>query len=205
MSRINKESIDRFYDYDIYPETRTVYMGSVSTNSDDGETGTDYAMAERTIKGLHILDSAAPKGDQPITIIMNNSGGDEYHGMAIFDAIKACKNHVTIIVMGHAMSMGSIILQAADKRIMTPNSRMMIHYGTWGITDHPKITYKWAEEGKKFDAWMENTYLEKIKKVNPTFSKKKIEEMCNFDTFLTAQEALELGLIDEILTVELDD
>ena len=95
-------------------------------------------MAERAIKALHILDSTAPTGDKPITVIMNNPGGDEYHGMAIYDAIKSCKNHVTIVVFGMAMSMGSIILQAADKRVMSANSRVMIHYGTWGINDHPK-------------------------------------------------------------------
>lgn len=199
MSRINKESIDRFYDYDIYPETRTIYIGSVDNDAEFGESGTDGAMAERAIKGLHILDSGAPAGDKPITVIMNNPGGDEYHGMAIYDAIKVCKNHVTVIVYGHAMSMGSIILQAADRRVMAPNSRMMIHYGTWGIHDHPKIVYRWAEEGKKFDKWMEDIYMEKIHQKKPDFSIGKLRDMCNFDTFLNAKEALDLGLIDEIL------
>ncbi len=199
MAKLVKESIDRFYDYDIHTETRTIYIGSVEADQESGESGTDSAMAERAIKALHILDSTAPSGDKPITILMNNPGGDEYHGMAIYDAIKVCKNHVTIVVFGHAMSMGSIILQAADKRVMAPNSRMMIHYGTWGIHDHPKITYAWAEEGKKFDSFMEQLYLEKIKKKHPDFTIKKVREMCNFDTFFNAKEALELGLIDEVL------
>lgn len=198
MSRINKESIDRFYDYDIYPESRTLYMGS--TSSDDGnESGTDYAMAERIIKGLHILDTSAPSGDKPITILMNNLGGDKYHGLAIYDAIKACKNHITIIVFGHAMSMGSIILQAADKRIMTPHSKIMIHYGTWGSQGHPKATYRWAEEGKRYDAIMESLYMEKILLKQPDFKVKRLKEMLDFDTFFTAQEAIDFGLIDEIL------
>lgn len=202
MAKLVKESIDRFYDYDIHTETRTIYIGSVESTIDSGESGTDATMAERAIKALHILDSTAPTGDKPITIIMNNPGGDEYHGMAIYDAIKACKNHVTIVVFGMAMSMGSIILQAADKRVMSPNSRFMIHYGTWGINDHPKIVYKWAEEGKKLDSWMEQLYLEKIKQKNPDFTLKKVQDMCNFDTFLNAEECLKLGFIDEILGTE---
>lgn len=199
MARLNKESIDRFYDYDIYPETRTIYMGSISHDDDNEESGTDYAMAERAIKGLHILDTTAPNGDKPITIIMNNLGGDPVHGMGIFDAIKACKNHVTIIVYGHAMSMGSVILQAADKRIMAPNARMMIHYGSMSVSGHAKTVYRSVEENKKMDKTMEEIYLEKIKKINPSFSQQQIKKLCDFDTYMSAQEALELGLIDEIL------
>lgn len=202
MAKLVKESIDRFYDYDIHTETRTIYIGSVDSDAEYGESGTDAAMAERAIKALHILDSVAPTGDKPITVIMNNPGGDEYHGMAIYDAIKACKNHVTIVVFGMAMSMGSIILQAADKRVMSPNSRIMIHYGTWGIHDHPQIVYKWADEGKKFDSWMEQLYLEKIKQKNPDFTLRKVKELCSYDSFFDGKQALELGLIDEILGEE---
>lgn len=199
MGRINKESIDRFYDYDIYPETRTIYMGSIDNDIEYGESGTDGALAERMVKGLHVLDSSAKEGDKPITVLMNNPGGDVYHGMAIYDAIKTCKNHITIVVYGHAMSMGSLILQAADKRVMSPNSKIMIHYGYFGINDVPKSVQNWAEESKKINKWMEQTYLAKIKEKHPTFSLKKVQEMCNFDTIISAKDALELGLIDEIL------
>lgn len=199
MAKLVRDDVDKFFDYEIYIPTRTIYMGSVDNDQELGESGTDGAMAERVIKALHILDSSAPGGDKPITIIMNNPGGDEYHGLAIYDAIKACKNHVTIVVYGHAMSMGSIILQAADKRIMAPNARIMIHYGTWGTHDHPKIVYSWAEEGKKFDAWMELLYLGKIREKHPNFTLKKVQEMCNFDTFINPEEAVALGLADEIL------
>lgn len=201
MSRLIKESIDRFYDYDIHVETRTLWMGSVSVDMDT-ESGTDANMAERVIKGLHMLDSSAPAGDKPITIIMNNLGGDWYHGMGIYDAIKACKNHITIKVFGYAMSMGSIIIQAADKRIMSPNSRMMIHYGTNGYYGHNKDFIRWAEEAKRIDSEMEAIYIEKIKEKNPTFSMHKLKEMCKFDTFLSSKEAAEVGLIDEVLGEE---
>ena len=192
------DDLDTFMEYDIYLPSRTIYMGSCS-EVEGVEGGTDYLMAERMIKSLYILNNKYPKGDGPITIIMNNIGGDEFHGMAIYDAIKDSVNHITIKVYGHAMSMGSLILQAADKRMMSKNSEMMIHYGTWGHNDHSKIVYKWAERGKKFDNWMENIYLEKIREVNPKFSKKKLQDMLNFDTFFDAEEALSMGLIDEII------
>lgn len=198
MAKLIRDNIDKFFDYEVYIPTRTIFMGS-AMHSEEGESGTDGAMAERIIKALHILDDAS---EQPITILMNNVGGDEYHGMAIYDAIKACRSKVVIKVFGHAMSMGSIILQAADVRIMAPNSRMMIHYGTWGIHDHAKIAYKWAEEGKRFDEWMENVYLEKINEKIPQFKKQKLEKWLDHDTFFTAAEAVKLGLCDYVLGEE---
>lgn len=197
MSKPVRDDIDKLMEYNIYLPTRTLYMGSESYHDDDpdDESGVNYQMAERIIKGLHILDQTP---DKPITIIMNNPGGDEYHGLAIIDAIKACQNHVTIKVFGMAMSMGSIILQAADTRIMAPNARVMIHYGTWGVSDHPKITYRWADEGKKFDKIMERMYLENIREKNPDFTLKNLQKMLDFDTILNAEETVELGLADSI-------
>ena len=198
--RIIRDDIDRFFEYGVDISSRTIYMGSTNRDDDDAETGTDHEMAEYVIKGLHMLDVQAENGNKPITILMNNPGGDEYHGLAIFDAIRGCKNYVYIKVFGHAMSMGSIILQAADERLMAPNSRMMLHYGTWsGSGDHAKNTYKWAEEGQKFDKWMEDLYLEKIKEKHPRFTRKKLQDRINFDYIITAKEAVDLGLADEVL------
>ena len=61
---------------------------------------------------------------------MNSIGGEWSDGMAIYDAISLSKCYVTIIVYGQAESMSSIILQAADEKIITPNSYFMIHYGS---------------------------------------------------------------------------
>ncbi len=195
MARSSRDDIDHFHNYGLHIPTRTIDMSSEDT-SEDGESGVDFQMAKRTIKNLHILDQTP---DKPITIIMNNIGGDEYHGMAIYDAIKECKNHVTIKVYGHAMSMGSLILQAADERLMMPNSRIMIHYGTWGTHDHPKITYNLADEGKKWDRTFENIYLDRIHAKHPQFKLKQLTKMLDFDTFLNAEESLNLGLIDGIV------
>ena len=123
MRAIKKESIDRFYDYDIHIETRTLYLGQ----------DIDDLSAERTIKGLHLLDSS----DGNINIILSSPGGEVYNGMAIYDSILQCKNDVIISVAGWAMSMGSIILQAADYRLLHPNSVIMIHDGSWDLGAMP--------------------------------------------------------------------
>jgi ATP-dependent Clp protease protease subunit len=190
----NRDDVDKFYDYDIYIPTRTIYIGSVAYTHDDEETSVDFAMAERAIKGLHLLD----KKDGNITVLMNNPGGDWYHGMAIYDAIKGCNNHVTIKVSGHAMSMGAVILQAADERVLAPNSSVMIHYGYDGVYNTAKNFQIWAEQSKKLDKVMEDIFLEKIKEKHPKFTRAKLRGMLDPDTILTPTEAIELGLACKI-------
>jgi ATP-dependent Clp protease, protease subunit len=200
--KINRDDVDKLYDYDLHIPSRTLYMGSVTVDQSEGESGVDAHMAERLMKGLHILDNAAPNGDQPIHIIMNNPGGDEYDGFAIYDAIKACKNHVTITVYGKAMSMGGIILQAADKRIMSPNSRFMMHYGQFGISANAKDVYQWVEDNKKIDTLMEDIFLEKMVVKTPNMTRKKLQDMLKADFIVDAAEAVEMGFADEILGEE---
>ena len=194
MAKFTRDDVDKFFDYDIDIPHRTIYMGSADV-SDEGESGTDAVMAERVIKALHLLDQK----DEPITIIMNNPGGDWYHGMAIFDAIKSCQSEITIKVYGVAMSMGAVILQAADNRQLAPNSRVMIHYGYAGMDGHSKTFQKWADEFKKIDKEMEDILLEKIREKHPTFKKEDLEKLLDHDSILSAKEAVNLGLADEIL------
>lgn len=200
--RFQKDDIDHFLDNDVYLPTRTLWMGSCGDN-DGEESGTDYLMAERMIKNLHILDNMAGS-NKPITIIMNNIGGDEYHGMAIFDAIKACQNHITIKIYGHAMSMGSIIIHAADEILMSKNSKMLLHYGTASVDSHShaKDTYAAVDDAKKFDKLMEDIYLDKIKVKHPKYTRVQLKKFMAYDKYLSADEALDLGLIDGIIGEE---
>lgn len=228
-----------WFDHNVDLDSRTIFMGSMAS-LDSAEPGVDNFMAEYFVKGMHLLEKSSSK---EITILMNNPGGDWYHGMAIYDAIKNSLCHCTIKVYGYAMSMGSIILQAADTRIMMPNSRMMIHYGYNGMSGHTKIFEKWADEGKRINYEMENIYLEMMLQkeklegyghlakslasvtnkqrmleipfmgeITYSFSRgakaKKeevrtiLKELLNFDTILNAEEAVSLGLADEIFKKE---
>lgn len=197
MAKISRDDVDKFFDYDLNIPTRTLYVGSASYSEDGGESGVDHLLCEKVLKGLHILDSLS---DQPINIILNNPGGDYYHGIAIYDAIKNCRSHVTITVYGAAMSMGSIILQAADERVMSKNAKFMVHYGEYGLaSNHPKINDNWAAEYKKVHEDMENLYLEKIREVNPHYTLQEVKSLLDFDTILNAEETVSLGLADRIL------
>lgn len=194
----SREDISNFFQFDIYLPTRTIYLGSNHDDPDSGETGVDSQMTQKVIKALHILDNT-PEANQPISIIMNNPGGDVYHGLAIYDAIKNCQNQVKITVYGYCMSMGSVIMQAADERVMSENSRVMLHYGENGYHGHSKDFIRQAQEAVKLNNLVENIYYQKIKEKKAKFTKAKLAEILNFDTYLSPKQALELGLIDRIL------
>jgi len=189
--------IEDFHERSLYIPTRTIYMGSETISEEDfSESGCDALMAERVIKNIHILDSL---NQAPINILMDNIGGDEYHCFAIMDAIQTSRSKITITAFGCAMSAGSMILQAADCRIMAASCIQMIHYGTWGGCDHSKTAQKHAKEGLRIDRWMEQLYLERITKNNPTFKLSKLKRMLDHDTYLTAEESVKLGLADKVL------
>lgn len=193
--RLQRDDVEKFFDYGLDIPTRTIYMGGMNSHHHEG---IDHVIAEHLIKSLHLLDKYDATGEKPITIIMNSDGGEWTDGMAIYDAIKECNNHITIKVYGSAMSMGSIILQAADTRIMSPNSTFMIHYGHSVLEDHVKNNLRWSEEEKRTMKIMEDIYLTKIREKHPNFRRDRVKKMLDFDTILTAQQAVDLGLADEV-------
>lgn len=194
--RVNRDDIDKFHDYKLYLPTRTIYMGSEYSDGEN-ESGVDALMAERFIKNIVILDAMS---NDPITVIMNNIGGDESHGMAIYDAIKSCHSHVTIKVFGQAFSMGSVILQAADRRVMSTTSQQMAHYGTLSLEGHAKTVQKTLQACDKMNKWMERMYLARIQEKNPDYTKEQLKELLDHDTYLNASESIAMGLADEILS-----
>jgi ATP-dependent Clp protease protease subunit len=196
--RINRDDIDKLHEFNLFIPARLIWVGSETQNDDmDIESGTDAFMAERLIKNLLILDNAS---SEPITILMNNVGGEETHGMAIYDAIRCCRCDVTIKVFGQAYSMGSIILQAADHRIMAPNAKQMAHYGTLSLEGHAKTVEKTMKDSAKMNKWMERMYLERIQVKNPDYTMEQLQSLLDHDTFLTAKESVAMGLADEVLT-----
>jgi len=198
MPRIVDGNIDHWFNNNISLPTKTLWIGSSSYSSDDGSgIGVNYSMSESVIKGLHVLESL--NNSEPITIIMNNPGGCWYNGMAIYDYIKRCVCTVNIEVYGEASSMGTVILQAADKRSISPNSSFFIHYGEDGYEGHSKNFERWAEQSKHVNKQMEDIYLNKIRNKKPKYTRAKLQELLKYDTFMTAKETVDLGLADEII------
>lgn len=191
-----RSDIDQYFEYGIFAPKRLIYIGSSQSSDTDGESGTDYLMSEKAIKAITYLDTVSEK---PIVIITNNPGGDVYHGMAIYDAIVSCRCYVTIIAMGHCCSMGSIILQAADLRVISPNCVFMIHDGTDRIEGHSKNVEEWARESARLRNKMYGIYKEKMAKSNSSITIKQIERLCTIDQIYSPQETVNIGLADELM------
>lgn len=193
-----KEDIERWFDYSYLPSKRLIYVGShtAETESGEGESGTDCHMAEFFIKAILHSNQISNK---PIIIHMNNIGGDWYSGMIMYDAIRASKAHVYGICWGHAMSMGSIIIQACDSRIVAPNCTFMIHDGFEALSGTCKAVEAWAKFATKLRQRMYEIYFGRMKPAKPRITLKKIEELCSHDTIYTADEAVNQGLADWVL------
>jgi len=186
--RLHRDSIDRFFEYDFHLETRTIFI----SDHEDG-TGVGPLMAEKVIKALHLFVAANPSEEATIKIIMNSKGGSWDDGMAIFDAIIACPCHVIIESYGSCMSMATVILQAADERILHPNSTFMVHDGSDYFEGESKNFEAWGKHSHYIRGRMYEIYSEASEK-DETFWRKK----CATDFIVTAKEAVELGLADRV-------
>jgi ATP-dependent Clp protease, protease subunit len=187
--KLKRDSLDWYLDYHMHLESRTVYIGD-STGT--GPADIDSKTAELAIKALHLL--SAQSSDKPIRIILNSFGGCVYSGFAIYDAIRSCPNYVTIEVLGSAMSIASIILQAADWRVVHPNATIMIHDGTDSVSDlPPRSIESQAEYGKIIRKRFYNIYASRSNKGMHFW-----DRCCSKDTYMTAEEAVENGLADII-------
>ena len=200
--KIDAEFRDGWYCRNLDMKNRTIYFGPHQTNEQldtDLDTGwevNDYS-AQNLIKGLHILEL---ESDEPINIIWISYGGEWDAGMAIYDYMKGLKSHVTMTCYGRVRSMGTIILQAADERVLSPNCLYMMHYGTVGIeSQHTHDTLAAAERVKVENKVMEDIYLEKIKQVKKRYTREQLQEFIKYDKYLLPQEAVDMGVADKVL------
>lgn len=193
-----KDDIDRWFDFSYLPSQRLIYTGSreAETASGEGESGTDCQMAEFFIKAILHLNSISSK---PIFVHMNNLGGSWDHGMAIYDSIRASTSHIYGICWGMAMSMGSIIAQACDSRIVAPHCTFMVHDGFNDLSGSRKSVEAWAKHTTKIRKRMYEIYFSRMKSAKPRITMEKIEALCSHDTIFTAEEAIDNGLGDWIL------
>ncbi len=163
-------------------------------------------MANSVIAQLLFLESEDP--DKDILLYINSPGGQVSAGLGIYDTMQFIKCDVSTVVIGQACSMGSFLAQAGakGKRIVLPESRTMIHRvssgtrGTSGTVHVQELQFEDAlrsmEESKKVNRRLTELY------VRHNTAGKTYEEMAEtmkFDTFLTAQEAVEWGLADKVV------
>lgn len=151
-------------------------------------------MASTICAELLFLESENP--DKDIYMYINSPGGVITAGMAIYDTMNYIKPDVSTICMGQACSMGSFLLAGGTKgkRFALPNSKIMIHQPLGGYQGQATDIEIHANEIIKTKKSM-NEYLAK-------FTNKKYDDIVQAterDNYMTAQEALDFGLIDKIV------
>ena len=175
--------------YDIY--SRLLKDRIVMLDTDVNEHSASLLVAQ-----LLFLES---QGNEDITMFINSPGGVVTAGMAIYDTMQFIKPNVSTVVMGQACSMGSLLATAGapGKRKMLPNARHMIHQPSGGAGGQATDMEIQVNEILKMKRNLTQIYVDHNSKGKTfeQFSKDMVR-----DNFMSAQEALEYGLIDEIIT-----
>lgn len=173
--------------YDIYSrllKERIIFL--------DGEI--DDGKADLVVAQLLFLESEDPKKD--INLYINSPGGSVTAGLAIYDTIQYIKPDVSTICMGQAASMAALLLAggATGKRLALPSSRVMIHQPWGGV------------QGQSSDIAIHAKEILRLKRLSVEYLVKhtgqpeeKIATDIERDFFMTAQDAVDYGLVDSVL------
>jgi ATP-dependent Clp protease protease subunit len=173
--------------YDIYSrllKDRIIFIG----------TAIDDQIANLAVAQMLFLESEDP--DKEIFLYINSPGGVITSGMAIYDTMQFIKCPVSTTCMGQAASMGAFLLATGTKgkRRALPNSRIMIHQPSGGAHGQSTDIQIQAKEIERM-----RTSLEEVLAKRTGQDLKKVHEDCERDKFMSAEEALAYGLIDEII------
>ena len=157
----------------------------------------DDDVANSIVAQLLLLDSENSEKD--IMLYINSPGGVITAGMAIYDTMKLIKSDVSTICLGDAASMGAFLLSGGTKgkRLALPNSRIMIHQPLGGAKGQATDIEIEAKEILRMKMMLNELLAEHTgQKVE------RIKKDTERDNFMTAEEALEYGLIDKIIRSE---
>jgi len=143
---------------------------------------------------LLFLESENP--DKDISFYINSPGGVVTSGLAIYDTMRYIRPDVSTVCIGQAASMGSLLLCAGTKgkRFSLPNARVMIHQPSGGAQGQASDIEIQAREILKLRERLNNMYVEHTGQ-----SLEKIEKALDRDNFMSAEEAKEFGLVDEVV------
>ncbi len=145
---------------------------------------------------LLYLESDAP--EKAITLYINSPGGSVTAGLAIYDTMTYIRSPVSTVCVGQAASMGSLLLCGGEKgkRFCLPNSSIMVHQPSGGYSGQASDIAIHAQEILRVRRKLNEIYIKHLTKVH---SLEDIERLMERDRFLSAEEAKEMGIIDEIL------
>ena len=175
---------ERYFDiYSRLLKDRIIFMlGQVEDN-----------MANSIVSQLLFLESEDK--DKPIYLYINSPGGSVTAGMSIYDTMQFINAPVHTICLGQACSMGAFILSSGDKRFAMRSSRIMIHQPLGGYQGQATDMQIHMEEMLRI-----KEYLNQVLSANTGKTLQTIIKDTERDNFMSAMEAKQYGLIDEVIT-----
>ena len=174
--------------YDIYSrllKDRIIFLGSEISD----------AVADVIAAQLLFLESEDPEKD--IHLYINSPGGSVTAGLAIYDTMQYVTPNVSTMCVGQAASMGAVLLTAgaAGKRFALPHSRIMLHQPLGGVQGQATDIDIHAREVLRIREALNNILM---KHTGQTI--KKIEKDTDRDMFMTSKQALDYGVIDQVIS-----
>ncbi len=151
-------------------------------------------MSTLIVAQLLFLEAENPKKD--IAMYINSPGGVVTSGLAIYDTMQYIRPKVSTLCIGQAASMGSLLLAAGEKgmRFTLPNSRIMVHQPSGGFQGQASDIALHAKEILELKDRLNNIYVKHCSQ-----KLKIVEDALDRDNFMTAEDAKDWGLIDEIV------
>jgi ATP-dependent Clp protease protease subunit len=162
--------------------------------------GVEDYMASLITAQLLFLEAENPKKE--ISMYINSPGGVVTSGMAIYDTMQYIRAPVATLCIGQAASMGSLLLAAGESgmRFALPNARIMVHQPSGGFQGQASDIERHAQEILDMRARLNKIYVEHTGQ-----TLRKIEDALERDTFMTAEQAKDFGIVDEVTTQRSED
>ncbi|MBL70513.1 MAG: ATP-dependent Clp protease proteolytic subunit [Rhodobiaceae bacterium] len=162
--------------------------------------GVEDYMASLITAQLLFLEAENPKKE--ISMYINSPGGVVTSGMAIYDTMQYIRAPVATLCIGQAASMGSLLLAAGESgmRFALPNARIMVHQPSGGFQGQASDIERHAQEILDMRARLNKIYVQHTGQ-----NLRKIEDALERDTFMTAEQAKDFGIVDEVTTKRTDD
>jgi ATP-dependent protease ClpP protease subunit len=186
MSKLDRDALDRYHEHGIHIPTRTITL--------DGEI--NHESTGRFLRNLHILQQ---DGNTAINIHINSEGGVVQYALAMYDAIRLCPVQVVARVVGTCESAATVILQAADFRVIRQNTLVMYHAGTVGQPEMgpAEAATSFMHElrvGKKAD----DIVFLAVKNQRPRLSRHRFDTAVARGLYLSGDDIIEWGLADDL-------
>lgn len=190
LNRKGKSMADKFWKFQNSVEsngTELILSGPIASETWWGDEVTPQEFREELKQ----------RTNEKLTVVLNSGGGDVFAGLEIYNALRELDAEVTVRVDGLAASIASIIAMAGNKVIMSPGSLMMIHrpsvFAAGNVDDLDKAKALLL----KIEESITPIYTEKT-----GLSTERVSEMLEAETWMSAEEAVELGFADEVVKTE---